>query len=149
MAMITVLRRLRCSGVTGRFEGLRLHLIPCPYFRPLYEQVCYAHCIAHIAHKGETMAHKFSEGQEVRVREDAHLEDGVKQYRGRTGTIDHVVDSSPELTFYCVAFSGEWDKGTFVSCLGANRRGQRTLSRLAAITGVRSHKELPERLPEK
>ena len=35
----------------------------------------------------------------------------MKQYRGRTGTIDHVVDSSPELTFYCVAFSGEWDKG--------------------------------------
>ena len=59
----------------------------------------------------ETTALKFSEGQEVRVRGDGHLEDGVKQYRGRNGTIDHVVVSPPELTFYCVTFSGEWDKG--------------------------------------
>ena len=31
------------------------------------------------------------------------------------GTIDYVVESSPELTFYCVAVSGEWDKGYFAS----------------------------------
>lgn len=35
----------------------------------------------------------------------------MKQYRGRNGTIDGVVVSPPELTFYCVTFSGEWDKG--------------------------------------
>lgn len=57
------------------------------------------------------MAHHFLIGQRVRVLEDGQLEDSVKQYRGRTGTIDHVVDSSPELTFYFVAFSGEWDRG--------------------------------------
>ena len=57
------------------------------------------------------MAHKFSEGREVRVRVDGHLEDGVRQYRGRKGTIDHVVGPPPELTFYCVAFSRECDRG--------------------------------------
>ena len=57
------------------------------------------------------MAYKFSEGQQVRVLEDAHLENGVEQYRGRTGTVDHIVDSGPDLTFYCVAFSGKWDRG--------------------------------------
>ena len=57
------------------------------------------------------MGYKFSEGQWVRVLEEAQLEDGVEQYRGRTGTVDHIVDSSPDLTFYCVTFSGEWDKG--------------------------------------
>lgn len=57
------------------------------------------------------MGHQFSEGQRVKVSADAQLEDGVEQHRGRTGTVDHIVDSGPDLTFYCVAFSGEWDKG--------------------------------------
>ena len=57
------------------------------------------------------MAHRFSEYQRVTVMEDAHLEDGVEQYRGRTGTVDHIVDSGPDLTFYRVAFSGKWDRG--------------------------------------
>ena len=57
------------------------------------------------------MAYKFSEGQRVKVMEDAHLEDGVEQYRGREGVVDHIVDSGPDLTFYCVAFSGGWDRG--------------------------------------
>ena len=57
------------------------------------------------------MAHKFSEGQQVKVLEDARLEDGVKQYRGRTGVVDHIVESTPEVIFYNVAFSGSWDRG--------------------------------------
>ena len=44
-----------------------------------------------------TIAHQFSAGQRVEVREDGQLEDSVKQYRGRAGTIVHVVDSLPEL----------------------------------------------------
>ncbi len=51
------------------------------------------------------MAYRFSEGQLVR------RENGVEQYRGRTGTVDHVVESTPELVFYSVAFSGSWDRG--------------------------------------
>ena len=57
------------------------------------------------------MPHLFSEGQRVKVLEDGHLENGVEQYRGRTGTVDHIVDSGPDLTFYCVAFRGESDRG--------------------------------------
>ena len=57
------------------------------------------------------MAHKFSEGQQVKVLEDAYLEDSVEQYRGRAGVVDHIVDSGPGLRFYCVAFRGEWDRG--------------------------------------
>ena len=57
------------------------------------------------------MAYRFSEGQRVKVLEDAHLEDGVEQYRGCTGTVDHIVESTPELIFYSVAFSGSWDRG--------------------------------------
>ena len=57
------------------------------------------------------MAHRFSEGQRVKVLEDAHLENGVEQYRGRAGTVDHIVESTPELIFYNVAFSGSWDRG--------------------------------------
>ena len=57
------------------------------------------------------MAHRFSEGQRVKVMEDAHLENGVEQYRGRTGVVDHIVQSTPELIFYSVAFSGSWDRG--------------------------------------
>ncbi len=57
------------------------------------------------------MAHKFSEGQRVKVSEDAHLEDSVEQYRGRTGVVDHIVESTPELVFYSVAFGGSWDRG--------------------------------------
>ena len=57
------------------------------------------------------MAYRFSEGQRVKVTADARLEDGVEQYRGRAGTVDHIVDSGPDLTFYCVAFRGEWDRG--------------------------------------
>ncbi len=57
------------------------------------------------------MAYRFSEGQRVKVTADARLEDGVEQYRGRAGTVDHIVDSGPDLTFYCVAFGGEWDRG--------------------------------------
>ena len=37
--------------------------------------------------------------------------DNLRMARSSIGTIDHIVDSSPELTLYCVAFSGEWDKG--------------------------------------
>ena len=57
------------------------------------------------------MAHRFSEGQRVKVLEDAHLEDSVEQYRGCTGTVDHIVESTPDLIFYSVAFRGSWDKG--------------------------------------
>ena len=57
------------------------------------------------------MAYRFSEGQRVKVLEDAHLEDGVEQYRGRTGTVDHIAESSPEVIFYNVAFRGSWDSG--------------------------------------
>ena len=57
------------------------------------------------------MAHRFSEGQQVKVLEDAQLEDGVEQYRGRAGVVDHIVESTPELIFYSVAFSGSWDRG--------------------------------------
>ena len=57
------------------------------------------------------MAHRFSEGQRVKVLDDAHLEDSVEQYRGRTGTVDHIVESTPELVFYSVAFGGSWDRG--------------------------------------
>ena len=57
------------------------------------------------------MPNKFSEGQQVKVLEDAQLEDSVEQYRGRAGVVDHIVDSGPDLTFYCVAFRGEWDRG--------------------------------------
>ncbi len=48
------------------------------------------------------MAHRFSEGQRVKVLEDAHLEDAVAQYRGRTGVVAHIVESTPELIFYNV-----------------------------------------------
>ncbi len=47
----------------------------------------------------------------MKVLEDGHLEDGVEHYRGCTGTVDHIVESTPELIFYGVAFSGSWDKG--------------------------------------
>lgn len=57
------------------------------------------------------MAHRFSEGQRVKVLEDAHLENGVEQYRGSTGVVDHIVESTPELIFYNVAFSSSWDRG--------------------------------------
>ena len=57
------------------------------------------------------MAHQFSEGQRVKVLEDGQLDDGVKQYRGRIGTVDHIVESTPEVIFYNVAFSGSWDRG--------------------------------------
>ena len=57
------------------------------------------------------MAYRFSEGQRVKVLEDAHLEDGVEQYGGRTGVIDHIAEATPELIFYSVAFSGSWDRG--------------------------------------
>ena len=59
----------------------------------------------------EKMAHRVLEGQRVKVLEDAHLEDSVEQYRGRAGVVDHVVESTPELIFYSVAFSGPWDRG--------------------------------------
>ena len=71
----------------------------------------------------------------------------MNQYRGRAGTIDHVVDSSPELTFCCVAFSGEWDKGYIrESALELIVEDKRTISGFAVITGVKSHDELPERV---
>ena len=57
------------------------------------------------------MAHRFSEGQQVKVLEDGQLDDGVKQYRGLIGTVDHIVESAPEVIFYSVAFSGSWDRG--------------------------------------
>ena len=57
------------------------------------------------------MAYRFSEGQRVKVMEDAQLEDSVEQYRGRTGTVDHIVESTPALIFYSVAFGGSWDRG--------------------------------------
>ena len=57
------------------------------------------------------MAHQFSAGQRVKVLENAHLEDGVEQYRGRTGTVDHIAESTPKLIFYNVAFGGSWDRG--------------------------------------
>ena len=57
------------------------------------------------------MTHKFSEGQRVKVLEDAHLENGVERYRGCTGVVDHIVESTPELIFYSPAFSGSWDRG--------------------------------------
>ena len=57
------------------------------------------------------MAHQFLVGQRVKVLEDAHLENGVQQYRGCTGTVDHIAESAPELIFYSVAFSGSWDRG--------------------------------------
>ena len=57
------------------------------------------------------MAHRFSEGQRVKVLEDAQLEDSVEQYRGRAGVVDHIVESTPELVFYSVAFGGSWDRG--------------------------------------
>ncbi len=70
------------------------------------------------------MAHAFEAGQRVRVRDDAHLEDSVEQYRGRTGEVDHIVESTPELIFYSVAFSGTWDRGYIEgSCLEAARGG--------------------------
>ena len=59
----------------------------------------------------EAMTHRFSEGQRVKVLEDAHLENGVERYRGCTGVVDHIVESTPELIFYSVAFSGSWDRG--------------------------------------
>ena len=64
------------------------------------------------------MAHQFSEGQRVKVLEDGQLDDGVEQYRGCTGTVDHIVESAPEVIFYSVAFSGTWDRGYIEgSCL--------------------------------
>lgn len=57
------------------------------------------------------MAHQFSEGQRVKVLEDGQLDDGVKQYRGRIGTVDHIVESTPKVIFYSVAFSGSWERG--------------------------------------
>ena len=57
------------------------------------------------------MAHRFSEGQRAKVLEDTQLEDSVEQYRGRTGVVDHIVESTPELIFYSVAFGGSWDRG--------------------------------------
>ena len=56
------------------------------------------------------MAHKFSEGQRVRVRQDAELQNGVKLYRGRTGTVREAVRSSPEMVFYDVEFGESWDR---------------------------------------
>ena len=47
----------------------------------------------------------------MKVLEDAYLEDSVERYRGRVGVVDHIVDSGPDLTFYCVAFRGKWDRG--------------------------------------
>ena len=57
------------------------------------------------------MACRFSEGQRVKVLEDAHLENGAEQYRGRTGVVDHIAESTPDLIFYSVAFIGSWDRG--------------------------------------
>ncbi len=57
------------------------------------------------------MARQFAEGQRVKVLEDAHLENGVEQYRGLVGVVDHIVESTPELVFYSVAFRGSWDRG--------------------------------------
>ena len=66
------------------------------------------------------MAYQFSEGQRVKVLEDAHLEDSVEQYRGCTGVVDHIADSTAELVFYSVAFNGTWDRGYIEgSCLEA------------------------------
>ena len=57
------------------------------------------------------MAHQFSEGQRVKVLEDGQLDDGVEQDRGQIGTVDHIVESAPDVIFYSVAFSGSWDRG--------------------------------------
>ena len=70
----------------------------------LHERLCYN------PDKEETMAHKFSEGERVRVREDAELQNGVKPYRGRTGTVREEVESSAEMVFYDVEFGGSWDR---------------------------------------
>ena len=56
------------------------------------------------------MAHRFQVGEQVSVREDAQLSDGVERYRGRSGVIDHIAESG-ELVFYCVEFGGKWDSG--------------------------------------
>ena len=55
------------------------------------------------------MAHRFSEGQRVKVRHDAELQNGVKPYRGKGGTIRQAVQSGA-ITFYDVEFAGEWDR---------------------------------------
>ena len=55
------------------------------------------------------MAHRFSARQQVRVREDAVLQNGVKPYRGRVGTVRDAVESG-ELVFYDVEFGGSWDR---------------------------------------
>ena len=52
------------------------------------------------------MNFRFSKGQRVKVLEDAHLENGVEQYRGRSGVVDHIAESTPDLIFYSVAFGG-------------------------------------------
>ena len=56
-------------------------------------------------------AHWFSKGHQVKFLEDAHLQNGVEQYRGRSGVVDHIAESTPDLIFYSVAFSGSWDRG--------------------------------------
>ncbi len=52
------------------------------------------------------MAYRFSEGDRVKVLEDADLEDGVEQCRGRTGTVDHIAGSTPELIHYDIGSGG-------------------------------------------
>jgi len=56
------------------------------------------------------MGRKFLEGERVRVREDAELQNGVKPYRGRVGTVREAVKSSPDMVFYDVEFGGSWDR---------------------------------------
>ena len=58
------------------------------------------------------MAHRFSKGQRVRVRENGQLEDGVKPFRGRVGTVTDNVESG-ELVFCDVEFGGSWERGYF------------------------------------
>jgi ribosomal protein L21E len=65
------------------------------------------------------MAHQFTEGQRVTVLEDGQLGAGVNQYRGRTGTVDHIVESAPDVIFYNVAFGGSWDRATSPRRLGS------------------------------
>ena len=75
------------------------------------EHTFYAYTATLLGTGGGEMAYRFSEGQRVKVLEGAHLENGVEQYRGRAGTVDHIVESTPQLIFYSVAFGGSWDRG--------------------------------------
>ena len=47
----------------------------------------------------------------MNVLEDAHLENGAEENRGQTGVVDHIAESTPDMIFYSVAFSGSWDRG--------------------------------------